>query len=542
MQVLLAQAKTTVCIFGRGTGKTSRITSENLRRKQEIMPQSFGAIASNSYTDIVGKLIKGIKDGWKAFDFLEERDYVIGKINPKWKTPFQCPKDAKHMIHTRFGSGIGLIAVDKPALAAGENLDYICVEECKHIDYEDMAEILPAIRGGRDKFGHLSDHGSRLFVTDMPTTEKGKWVLNFEKQHDDELITNIINLALERNRLILDEDLSENYVRNQLKMIDYVLNEWRTKAVHFVNANSLENAEMLGEDWFFDQLKSFKHGADFKAKILNIYSNEPNHKFYRFFSEKKHTHFIENDGFISNLSFENHNIQDSRWDGDCDPNEALHISADYNIATNQAVVGQFDGTTLKILKHFHASQKDSYKGKKDWQEGSNLEDCALKFCEYYKFHKRKEIYLYYDHTGTQGYNGNGAYMPKNEWTKYLKQYGWIVHDKPIGQPMNYKNVKTPEKSRILFLEKVFTEQLAFRVSLNYINCEDLIVAIKSTAIRDVAGKIEKDKRNEKLGSSVPFAQQTHGTEAFDHLLEGFDKYFRRSAQIEKTMQPDISDY
>lgn len=108
--------------------------------------------------------------------------------------------------------------------------------------------------------------------------------------------------------------------------------------------------------------------------------------------------------------------------------------------------------------------------------------------------------------------------------------------------MNYKNVKTPEKSRILFLEKVFTEQLAFRVSLNYINCEDLIIAIKSTAIRDVAGKIEKDKRNEKLGSSVPFAQQTHGTEAFDHLLEGFDKYFRRSAQIEKTMQPDISDY
>ena len=525
--VQIVKARTTVAVCGRATGKTEGMIAPFLWQNMQSMPRSFGALGTNTYSDIFGKIIPKIISGWEKMGIMRDDHFTVGKFGEHWDRPYGSPEHAKYMIHTCLGSGVGFSAVDTPSLTAGRDFDFIAVDECKHISYEKIKEIFPTIRGNFFYFGHLSNHLSRLYVTDMPTQEKGKWILKYKEQMDFELIELIVNFQFKLNKLkndLASESIDPHYAKEKIRIYEKQINELRKQALFFVTASTLDNIHVLGVD-VIDQFKKDLSFFDFRTSVMNEFMIDAENAFYRHFLEGKHTHKADNFAFLDMLDPMEINEKDSRWDSDCDPNIELHLSCDYNLLTNNAVIGQFNENTFKVLNHIDASQDDNYKGKNDLRKGIDLKACAEKVCKYYRFHKRKYIIFHYDNTAKGGNASQPEYSFAKEWCEILRKNGWTVQENDLGRASIHDSLDE-SKSRLRFLEKLFLNQLNYRTSINATNCEDLIIALKATPIKKGRnGRDTKDKRSEGLGSSIPFRQQTHCTEAFDHLQEGFSKNY-----------------
>lgn len=525
--VQIVRARTTIAVCGRATGKTEGMIAPFLWQNMQSMPRSFGCLGANTYSNILANIMPKIVVAWERMGIMREDHFTAGKFGKNWDRPYGCSEKADHLVHTCLGSGFSFAAIDQPKLTAGRDFDFMAIDECKHIDYSKIKEIFPTMRGNVEHFGDLSNHLSRLYVTDMPTSEKGKWILNYREQMNHGLIEFIVNLQFRINTLkekLKQGFVNKIYAEKEINKYEKDLNELRKKAVFFVTASTLDNIHVLGID-VIDGFKQNLSDFDFRTSVLNEFIIEAENAFYRHFLEGKHTHKADNFSFLDSLDPMETNEKDSRWDSDCDANTELHLSCDYNLLTNNAILGQFNGTTFHVLNHIDASQEDTYKGKNDLRKGIDLKACAEKVCRYYRYHKRKYIYFHYDNTAKSGNASQPEYSFAKEWCEILRKNGWTVQENDLGRASIHDSVDE-SKSRLRFLEKLFLNQLGYKTSINATNCEDLIIALKATPLKKGRnGRDTKDKRSENLGSSVPFRQQTHCTEAFDHLQEGFAKMY-----------------
>ena len=514
----LIGANTSVIVAGRRTGKTDSIASPFVLRNMQRMPGSTGGIVVPTFKHGLTNTLPGLFAAWKRWGFINGVHYVVGRRPPKsFAKPIIEPSDYEHVISFYNGSCAIIISQDRPGSSNSLTLSWILVDEAKFIDYERLKdETLPANGGIKSHFGHHSCNHSMMILSDMPQTQKGSWFLHYEDKMDKELIATIegtvyeIWRTKERIRALNAKGVAvPPYLKSYLRRLDTNLNKMRSVAVYYKEYSSIENLQLLGEN-YIKQMKRDLTPKTFQTSILCQRIGISKDGFYSSMKES-HKYNASDFGYLDSLGYDfNPALLDSRADNDINPHAPICIGMDYNANINWIVAGQPNGKRLNIIKSFYV--------KFERKIPALIED----FCRYYANHQNKTVVYYYDTTAL------GANYAVNDqdfhWVvcHEFERHGWQVEDVYLGNPMRHDE-------KYLLINQGFAGKQRLMPFFNRQNNDDLILAIQSAGVTRGRNGFRKDKGGEKLAETEEdlLQHRTDGTDAFDTLYIGCEKFPHR---------------
>ncbi len=510
----LIGANTTVIVAGRRTGKTDSIAAPFVLRNMQRMPGSTGAVVVPTFRHGLTNTLPGLLTAWKRWGYVEGVHYVVGKRPPKsFAAPIIEPKFYEHVISLYNGSVAIILSQDRPGSANSLTLSWVLVDEAKFIDYAKLKdEVFPANGGIKSHFGMHSFNHSVMILSDMPQTTKGSWFLHYREQMDEELIETIkatvwqIWSTKERIRKLKAEGKPvPEYLRGYLRRMDRDLNRMRSVAVYYKEYSSIENLQLLGEN-YIKQMKRDLTPLTFQTSILCQRIGIAKDGFYSSMREK-HKYNDSNFEYLDSLGYDfDPTAIDSRADKDVDPDSPLCIGMDYNANINWIVCGQPRGKHLLVLKSFFV--------KFDRKIPELVDD----FCRYYQFHRNKTVVYYWDATA------KGSNYAVNEqdfrWVvcHEFERHGWAVVDVYLGNPMRHDE-------KYLLINQGFAGKQRLMPMFNRQNNDDLILAIQTAGVERGRNGFRKNKSGEKLAEDEEnlLEHRTDGTDAFDTLYIGCEK-------------------
>ena len=511
----LIGANTTVIVAGRRTGKTDSIAAPFVLRNMQRMPGSTGGIVVPTFKHGLTNTIPGLLAAWKRWGFIEGIHYVVGRKPPKsFKLPIIDPKDYEHVISFYNGSVAVIISQDRPGSSNSLTLSWLLVDEAKFIDYAKLKdETLPANGGIKSYFGKHSYNHSIMILSDMPQTQKGSWFLHYRDKMDVELIKTIeatvyeIWRTKERIRALNAKgEPVPPYLKGYLRRLDRDLNKMRSVAVYYREYSSIENLQLLGEN-YIKQMKRDLTPLTFQTSILCQRIGIAKDGFYSSMREG-HKYDANDNQYLDTLGFDyDFSALDSRADKDVDPDAPICIGMDYNANINWIVAGQPRDRRLNVIKSFYV--------KFERKIPALVED----FCRYYASHRNKTVVFYYDATAL------GSNYAVNEqdyrwWVVHeLERHGWRCEAVYLGNPMRHDE-------KYLLINQGFAGKQRLMPFFNRSNNEDLILAIQSAGVSRGRNGFRKDKSGEKLAESEEdlLEHRTDGTDAFDTLYIGAEKF------------------
>ena len=511
----LIGANTTVIVAGRRTGKTDSIAAPFVLRNMQRMPGSSGGIVVPTFRHGLTNTIPGLLAAWKRWGFVEGVHYVVGKKPPKsFKQPIIDPKDYEHVISFYNGSVAIIISQDRPGSSNSLTLSWLLVDEAKFIDYAKLKdETLPANGGIKSYFGKHSFNHSIMILSDMPQTQKGSWFLHYRNKMDPELIKTIEATVYEiwrtkeriRSMNARGEEVPQ-YLKGYLRRLDTNLNKMRSVAVYYREYSSIENLQLLGEN-YIKQMKRDLTPLTFQTSILCQRIGIAKDGFYSSMREG-HKYDANDNQYLDTLGYDyDFASLDSRADKDVDPDAPICIGMDYNANINWIVCGQPKDRRLNVIKSFYV--------KFERKLPALVED----FCRYYSEHRNKTVVFYYDATAL------GSNYAVNEqdfrWVivHEFERHGWRVEPIYLGNPMRHDE-------KYLLINQGFAGKQRLMPFFNRSNNEDLILAIQAAGVSRGRNGFRKDKGGEKLAESEEdlLEHRTDGTDAFDTLYIGAEKF------------------
>jgi hypothetical protein len=516
----MVQARISVCLWGRATGKTqgpgAMFTMENMNK----MPRSLGGILSSSYDKLLTMILPALIQGWEQFGYYENLHFFSRKYPPAnffKEKPFREPKKSEHYIPWWNGSGAVLMSLDRPSTSVAINLDWMYSDEARLFKEKNFGDALLTVRGNAAHFGHLSNHGSILITTDLPKDSRGQWLYRYL----DEMDPTTVQLLLGLQKKVMElsqgyEQLSKRQkasVDNEINKINDYCNQMRKDLVYVSFATTIDNIHALG----LDPIKRFRRmlsELDFQVSVLTKRLEQVENGFYINFSDDRNTYVPDESkgafDYIDNLEIDftkDRPKKNWKWDGDLETSNALDIALDYNRAISCMVIGQ-------------EALREDYVRKFMYVEAPRmLKDLILDFCEYYQGFPNKDINYYYDHTALLGRNASSDIRHADEVKYILTEKGWNVIDCYLGQAPSHR-------SRYYLINKLLRgdDPRLPKVTFNSNNTEDLIRSINNAGTRRGPDGIQKDKRSEDDPNIKP-VDATHPTEALDQLLYG--KHFSK---------------
>ena len=511
----LIGANTTVIVAGRRTGKTDSIAAPFVLRNMQRMPGSTGGIVVPTFKHGLTNTIPGLLAAWKRWGYVEGLHYVVGKKPPKsFRQPIIDPKDYEHVISFYNGSVAVIISQDRPGSSNSLTLSWLLVDEAKFIDYAKLKdETLPANGGIKSYFGKHSFNHSIMILSDMPQTQKGSWFLHYRDKMDSELIATIEATVYEiwrtKERIRTLNAKGEPvplYLKGYLRRLDRDLNKMRSVAVYYREYSSIENLQLLGEN-YIKQMKRDLTPLTFQTSILCQRIGIAKDGFYSSMREG-HKYDANDNQYLDTLGFDyDFSALDSRADKDVDPDAPICIGMDYNANINWIVAGQPRDRRLNVIKSFYV--------KFERKIPALVED----FCRYYASHRNKTVVFYYDATAL------GSNYAVNEqdfrWVVVheFERQGWRCEAVYLGNPMRHDE-------KYLLINQGFAGKQRLMPFFNRSNNEDLILAIQSAGVSRGRNGFRKDKSGEKLAESEEdlLEHRTDGTDAFDTLYIGCEKF------------------
>ena len=511
----LIGANTTVIVAGRRTGKTDSIASPFVLRNMQRMPGSTGGIVVPTFKHGLTNTLPGLFAAWKRWGFINGIHYVVGRRPPKsFAKPIIEPSDYEHVISFYNGSCAIIISQDRPGSSNSLTLSWILVDEAKFVDYERLKdETLPANGGIKSHFGHHSCNHSMMILSDMPQTQKGSWFLHYEDKMDKELIATIegtvyeIWRTKERIRALNAKGVAvPPYLKSYLRRLDTNLNKMRSVAVYYKEYSSIENLQLLGEN-YIKQMKRDLTPKTFQTSILCQRIGIAKDGFYSSMKES-HKYNASDFAYLDSLGYDfNPNLLDCRADADVNPHAPICIGMDYNANINWIVAGQPNGRRLNIIKSFYVKFE------------RKIPALIEEFCRYYANHQNKTVVYYYDTTAL------GANYAVNEqdfhWVvcHEFERHGWQVEDVYLGNPMRHDE-------KYLLINQGFAGKQRLMPFFNRQNNDDLILAVQSAGVTRGRNGFRKDKGGEKLAETEEdlLQHRTDGTDAFDTLYIGCEKF------------------
>ena len=500
-------------VNGRGTGKTTRdLARKSAYRNFDGMPRGTHIILGATFTQVLTRTLKELIRGWQALGYVYDHHFIVGKRPPekwkkmwKWKGPFAPPEDYKHYICWWNGAIGQIISQANPGSSNGMSVDSIIGDELKLINRERFqTELLPANRGIIPEFANNPYHHGMTFTTDMPVGTAGRWILEMEKEMKPEQIQKILDL--EGIRFDIKQELKEENSKateqkllQDLALIDDELNIARRDVLYYHEASTLANIDALGLGYIKEQLRTSTQ-FQFDTQILNIRPIKMEDGFYPDFDEEVHGYFAEEGSYFDNLEYDPFSTTlDCRKDKDLDTNAPLHMGGDYNRRIHPFSFGQVKENEIRSIKGIHSM----FPGK--------LKDALKLVVEYYKPHKRKVIYYWYDHT-TIGDQHETRIC--DDVIKYLRDHGWIVHEMYIGQQPGHEE-------RYRMWGDLLTEngKYKYKYRINRENCNKLILSKYQAQAEQRKDGFGKDKKSEK-DPNFPADESTHYTDAEDTWVFG----------------------
>ena len=518
----LIAANTTVIVAGRRTGKTDSIAAPFVLRNMQRMPGSTGGIVVPTFKHGLTNTLPGLLAAWKRWGYINGLHYVVGRKPPKsFARPIIEPNDYEHVISFYNGSCAVIISQDRPGSSNSLTLSWLLVDEAKFIDYQKLKdETLPANGGIKSHFGKHSCNHSIMILSDMPQTQKGSWFLHYRDKMDADLIRTIEGTVYEiwrvkeriRSLRAAGQPVPD-YLQGHLRRLDTALNKMRSVAVYYREYSSIENLQLLGEN-YIKQMKRDLTPLTFQTSILCQRIGIAKDGFYSSMREGHKydaSNFSQLDElFRSSLVISNGAVcanLDATCDADVDPDAPLCIGMDYNANINWIVTGQPRDRRLNIVKSFYV--------KFERKIPALIDD----FCAYYRNHRNKTVIYYYDATAL---NSNYAVNEQDVrwWVIHeLERHGWTVEAVYLGNPMRHDE-------KYLLINQAFAGRQRLMPFFNRTNNEDLILAIQAAGVSRGRNGFRKDKAGEKLAETEEdlLEHRTDGTDAFDTLYIGCEKF------------------
>jgi hypothetical protein len=516
---LIIYAKILIMVAGRGTGKSTGVLAPRIANCCIHMPGSNNGLLSKTFKQTKTRTLPAIKSGWAKLGFKDGIHYVIGKRPDKKlrfmeSPPESTPDDYEHVISWFTGSIISMSSQDRKNDSNGLSLQSIHGDEAKLLDHDDLQEsIMPTLRGML-KFNDLVEYRMQTWTTDMPTTPEGKWLLDAENDCDKEVIELIeqLQLQIQDKKIIFNiskSDSTRTRLQSEINTLNSVINGLRKELLHYMEASSFDNIDMLGEEYIKTQRRMLSD-FNFETSILNRRPKglEKGEAFYHklskavFYTDFNYTYF---DSFIAEVPEDSNT---SKGDLDCNPNRPLDICIDWG-KINSMVVGQDDPNKSRYnyLHEFFALR----------EEGEIIHHLVDKFSKYYESHKERLIYVYYDRNGnTPLGNSQETYAQLVERLLYEK--GW----KPRLESYE-ENPSHRDKYEFLNIALSGVDRRIPLVRINDENCPNLKEALYNTPIKVTKGEVEKDKGSER-SKVIDQRKATHITDCFDILY--YSKYRR----------------
>jgi len=505
--VYLINAPVTICVWGRGTGKSEGVIAVLVVDKLFRMPRSKGIIVGPTFQHLLVNTLPPVIEMWKRMGYHRDVDYFIGKKPPKswlWPEPYNSPLSPKHAIFWFNGSCQVLVSQDRVSNSAGPSVDYIVGDEAKHLNFDKLQETFQTNRGNRQYFQKESCHHSLLFCTDMPTSPKQQWIMKYEDEMDEEDILLMKALIKKIIKLQNSSDNLSKSTKNKISKLENFLEYIRKggdkeeSLVYFSEFSTLENLRVLGPSFISEQKRNLP-SLKYRASILNERVKKEEGMFYPMLDEDMHYYTKFNYQKIDKIGFDFTKLKkhDYHQDGDVDPEDALDISLDYNAVINSLVVSQ-GAKTINFL--FVKSPL-------------MLKDVVKKFCKYYQDHSTKEVNYYFDHTAIGRNAILGDYTFADQVIDILRENDWDVNEFYIGQAPSYESRYEMFNNALRGCPELPMPKF------NHHNCESLLTSMENTMTRQGPSGFEIDKRSEKDANILP-EHATHAQEAWSTWFYG----------------------
>lgn len=512
---LAMNCKDMTFVGGRGIGK-GLIAASLLRRNFEQMPGSNTGLVGPNAKRLFTNIIPSWDEHFRRWGFKPDVHYTWGKKPAKswgWKEPVIAPMNWENTLSFYNGSIATIISQDRKGTSNSKSFDFILIDEAKFVDFEQFKdETLPANRGNNNLFGHLYFHHGIAKFSDMPTTKKGSWFLNDREKCDQAHVKLLEGLLASYeqeqkrvNDMIANGDKPGAKTMFNLRQLSKVINQLRADTLLYKEFSSIENLEILGED-FIRQCKRDMPPATFRTTIMCKRVEHNEDSFYNAKTDANLYQSVDN-AYIDKIGFNMEKLRhvDCRFDGDIDYTQPLWISFDANANINWMVVGQpGKDMKLRVLKSFYVKYE------------RRLPELVDDFCTYYEYFKLHEVVFVYDATFVGNDYGRSSEGFADTIKYCLKKHGWGVNEVYIGSPW-----KHPVKQGLI--NRMFRGiDTKYQILFNEENNPDLLISIDDA--QAVNGSNQKDKSEEKKPETEesPLESRTDGSDAFDTLCIGVE--------------------
>lgn len=531
-------AHTSVMVCGRRTGKTDGMAAPFLLRCIQRMPGSSGGIVVPTFLHGLTNTIPGVLAALNRWGYIDGIHYVVGRKPPSFfADPVIPPQSYQHVISFYNGTVAILLSQDRPYAANSLTLSWLLIDEAKFIDYKKLKEqTFPANGGILSHFGRKSFNHAMMILSDMPQTKKGSWFLNYREQMDPRVIDaikgqvhEIWRLRHKRSTLSAQGKPVPQYLDRLIRRLDRDLNRLRSVAVYYKECSSIENIELIGEK-YIRQMRRDLTPLTFRTSIMCERLGVQHDGFYCCLDESKHLYDASDFAFLDKIwessvtpgppgTKENSQLKtcvsSSDADADLIPTQPICIGMDYNANINWIVAGQPSGRRLNVIKSFYTKYE------------RKIPELIGDFCAYYH-HKQREktVIFYHDSTAIgQNYFVNDRDI-RTVVIETFQTLGWHVIPVYIGAPMRHD-----EKYRLI--NYGFTGHNSLTPCINRQNNTDLLLALQCAAVENGRLGFRKDKAGEKIPESEEdlLQHRTDGTDAFDTLVIGAERFPRQSSSI-----------
>lgn len=551
---LLLQAPCEVSVEGRGTGKSFDIgfKMDAIIRQ---MPRCIVALTGKTYGQLLTRTLPSSLKLLNQLGHQKDFDYVIGRKPPSdYVSSYEAINKFDNVISFRNGTRFVMISQSEPGSGRGANVDYEIVDEALTIDREQYNnEVSPTNRGNNEFFGKRSEkpvamHHGFKFCTSMPVNKDGRWVLEYGDYYYKERGLRLFDIW---NRVVMQQvDLlpivaeykaevathGKGTARgkelvaafkdawNEVERLKRQIAPFVSKAgVLFTLSNAFDNIEMLTFDYLLKNQKQLPL-LIFMTEIMNLYYAKVEDCFYSL-QERKHVYynFYDEDrlrGFAANVGYDyaEADTQSSVYDKDCDASAPLEVSFDWGSKICVMSVQQprqWDFVQGCASERVCQTAINEFYSKPDSNDNVLINDLLGRFCRYYERHVCREVHFYKDKYGDHRNPNVINSKTYNEMAMdMLRKHGWTVY------VHEHRGMEPPQSDKYLLWGVILGEQdenyPLFRI--NGDKCHYTLISMNNAKVKNVAGKMEKDKSSERPDSGVLPEEATHFSDAVDKLI------------------------
>lgn len=484
--VKIINANTTYCWWQRAGGKTGGGIGPRVEELIRKMPKSQILLFSDTYERLKNRIVPNILSFMETkMGMVEGVDFVRYKKPPDtFDQPFIKLDDYSNVIAFSSGACLCLVSLKVEGSANAYNAQAAIGDEVKFCKEAQInTEVIPALRGLQEMYGHLPEYLSVWMFSDKfgPNT---KWMLAKRKQVNHKAVESVYVMQMEVFRLegLMREAKStatQYKYKAEIEKYERAMNEIRKDLVFVAEMKPYENLRVVGDRYFRLQ-KRICTQYEFDVAILNKDPDKVELCFYPMLSAR---HKVEAPMYNPNLPF--------------------YGAMDYNYRISPLVLAQVGYVADNPFKTINIID-DLYT-----LHPKGMKEVIDAFANKYAQHANKVLYYIFDHTAIGRNPLNTTY--RDSFIKYLRAHDWRVVECYIGEApdhhIKYKNINE-------WLADTGINSIRIQST-----CTTLFKSMEQTPAKIIGEQTKKDKSKEK-DEKFPAEEAPHFGDAFDMLLEG----------------------